>query len=616
MLRVNSFTTRLIFIALWVLVWGFLAVGTVCAAKCSAAEHPVSLVEADIYVTKKKLVMRLTCFAEDLELLQGVEPYEDGKYDNSELEDGTADHAKYLLEKILVLDAAGEQLKGEVIEIKGFEIPEEGIKAGELMSYNMGYVIEYAYDAPPEFITINQEMMADGALLPTELKILMKQAGSDVPYRHMMKPGQPETFQFDWENQPLAKDASDEDWEAWFADQREKNLGIESYSSLYSFIYITKRDVRQEVLIPIASLATFIDIESRDNRFLEIDEQDALLPKIKALFSAANPVNVDQQAAKPTFDRIDFYGLDIRDFAMQSQRRKISIANGRVGIIMSYVSGEAPSSVSMTWDLFNEVIRTVDGVVLEFEKVSSRQFSKFIPNNTFVWSRDEPQAESIPTVPAEFDLPWKSFPWLSAILFLVAIFAFAFARLSNNRESGYIIAGVLTTAAVVLIPLVKADVYTPWDRPLQIADGQANKIFHSLHGNLFKAFDYADESNIYDGLAKSIDGPLLSKLYLDLNDSLRIKEQGGAVAIITDVELLEGSLLSDAGDFPPDEPGFVYRCKWNLVGNIEHWGHIHERTNTYDANFAVQAIDNQWKITEMQENEPPQGFTRQKVRKF
>ena len=614
MLRQSSYALKLVLVAMWF----FLGAGTVCEATCGIAKHPVSLVEADIYVTKKKLVMRLTCFAEDLELLQGVEPYEDGKYDNTELEEGTADHAKYLLEKILILNADGEQLEGKITEIKGFEIPDEGIKAGDLMNYNMGYVIEYAYDKAPGFITVEQEMVADGALLPTELKILMKQAGSDVPYTHMMKPDQPETFRFDWENQPLARDASDEDWQAWFADQREKNLGIESYSSLYSFIYITKREVRQEVLIPIASLATFIDIESRDGRFLEIDEQDAVVGKIKALFSAANPVRVDQRVARPTFDRIDFYGLDIRDFAMQAQRRKISIANGRVGIIMSYFSGGSPSNVSVTWDMFNEVIRSVDVVVLEFDEVRRTQFSKFLPNNTFTWSNAEPEdVESIGTIPADFHLPvWAGFPWLSVFLFAGAICAFASGRLDHAKGQRYVVAGILTTAAILLIPLVKIDLYAPGARPLQIAGPQADTIFDSLHANLFRAFDYAEESKIYDGLSKSIDGPLLSELYLDLNDSLRIKEQGGAVAIITDVELLKGNLLADEKRFPTDEPGFVYRCKWNLVGNIEHWGHIHERTNTYDANFDVQAIDNEWKITEMRMNDAPQGFTRQKVRKF
>ncbi len=434
----------------------------------------------------------------------------------------------------------------------------------------------------------------------------------------MMKPRMPETFQFDWENQPLGKDASTEDWEAWFEEQREKNLGIESYSSLYSFVYITRREVRQEVLIPIASLSTFIDIESRDGRFLEIDEQDALKAKIEALFSNANPVSVDEKIIKPKFDRIDFYGLDIRDFAMQAERRKISMANGRVGIIMSYISGGAPSNVSVTWDMFNPTVRSVDAIVLAFDDVRRTQFSKFLENNTFTWSNAEPENDKpIRAVPADFDLPfWRDFPWLSLFLFCGAVYTFLSGKLDDSAELRYIIAGGLTTAAVVLYPMVQVDLYAPWSRRMRIEENKADKIFSVLHENLFRAFDYADENQIYDGLAQSVDGKLLSKLYLDLNDSLRIKEQGGAVAVITDVKLLEGDHRKNEKYFSSVEPGFVYRCKWNLIGTIEHWGHIHERTNTYDATFDVQAIDKEWKITDMRMNDAPQGFTRRKLRKF
>lgn len=105
-----------------------LLMAVVCAgilpvlSDASAGEnHPLSIVEADIYVAKKKLIMRLKCFAEDLELLQGVEPYEDGKYDNTELEEGTEDHARYLLDKIIILDANGEKMVGKVTEIKALK---------------------------------------------------------------------------------------------------------------------------------------------------------------------------------------------------------------------------------------------------------------------------------------------------------------------------------------------------------------------------------------------------------------------------------------------------------------------------------------------------------------
>lgn len=151
---------------------------------------------------------------------------------------------------------------------------------------------------------------------------------------------------------------------------------------------------------------------------------------------------------------------------------------------------------------------------------------------------------------------------------------------------------------------------------MRVGEEKANNIVEELHANLFRAFDYSDESSIYDGLAKSVDGRLLHDLYLQLNDSLRIKEQGGAVANITAVNFLEGELKKGQGDFPTVKPGFVYRCKWDLVGTIEHWGHIHERTNVYDATFDVQAVDNQWKITSMKLEDVPKGIVKTRVRKF
>ena len=69
--------------------------------------HPVSVVEADIYVNRAQTTMRLKCFAEDLELLQGVEALEDGFYDSEELLDATKDHAEYLAERITIRDANG-----------------------------------------------------------------------------------------------------------------------------------------------------------------------------------------------------------------------------------------------------------------------------------------------------------------------------------------------------------------------------------------------------------------------------------------------------------------------------------------------------------------------------
>ena len=48
-----------------------------------------------------------------------------------------------------------------------------------------------------------------------------------------------------------------------------------------------------------------------------------------------------------------------------------------------------------------------------------------------------------------------------------------------------------------------------------------------------------------------------------------------------------------------DLEGIAYNCKWTVKGTVGHWGHIHTRTNQYDAALTVKAIDGAWKITKL-----------------
>ena len=488
---------NLVSMCLSLLLGLWLAGHVVASGGYSRAAHPVSVVEADVYVNRAKTVMRLKCFAEDLELLQGVEAYEDGLYDSEELRDATKDHAKYLAERVELIDASGKKLKAKVIEIVDFDIPDEGIRAGTLMNYQMGFVLEFKYETPPEFLTINQRMVADGQLLPSELKILLKQAGSDTPYVHMMKPSQPETFRFDWDKPALSSDASEKEWEEWFSEQREKTLGITSYSSVYSFIYITSFEVRHEVLIPLATLTTMIDMERVDEAYLDIAEQDAAREKIEALFSIGNEVEIDSVVVKPVFDRVDFYGLDLSDFAMQAERRKISMANGRVGVIMVYSTKGPPTDVKVTWDKFNTAIRTVDSVVFAYDKVEKTEFTMFLENNTYHWTDpDRPPLPPITSVsstldPKLFDQPKLAIPLVSVGLGILGVFTllgnlFFKGRWSVALSVACILAQVQFSSGH--LPIMKSTIRLWKKREFEMADGVAGEVFAQLHKNMFRAF--------------------------------------------------------------------------------------------------------------------------------
>lgn len=599
---------------------------TTWAASTSGVAHPVSIVEANVYVDQARTAIRLTCFAEDLELLQGIEPNETGFYDSDEIREATQDHAEYLAEKIIVRDKDGVQLPAKVTNITGVEIPGAGIKSGTLMEYTMAFELEIEYDGAPEFLTLEQQMVAEGALLPSELKVIVKQSGAENSYRKMMKPGIPETFRFDWDNPPLSPEASKEEWDNWFDSQEEQALGIVSYGSVYSFVYITDREVRHEVLIPLATLASMMEFDLEDASFMSVEEQVVAAKKIEAFFSVGNPVTIDGVTVKPLFDRVSFYGLDLRDFAQQPESRRVSMASGRVGVIMNYPAKTPPQTVTVEWSTFSDLIRSVDAVVFAYNQVQAAQFSTFLESNVYRWQAAEsktlPEIVDVDLEDPRYFAPAASFglPVVTLVCLVAALVMVPLAWTSRFRSStgsawkplaiGCVLAGVgLMSPGVAVLQLPM-----PFQRAgtIRINPPTADRVFDQLHTNLFRAFDYSQDQDVYDALAVSVDGPLLRKLFLQINNSLRIQQQGGAVANIEQVQRLSGQFQQS--DFV--ENGFRYRSQWNIVGTIEHWGHIHERTNQYDAQFDVQIVNGDWKLTSMEILDQPQGVVKTRLRRF
>jgi hypothetical protein len=123
--------------------------------------------------------------------------------------------------------------------------------------------------------------------------------------------------------------------------------------------------------------------------------------------------------------------------------------------------------------------------------------------------------------------------------------------------------------------------------------GEAEQIFSDLHRNVYRAFDYEDPSAIYDALAESVEGAFLERLYDQIYAGLVLRDEGGAVAKIQGVSILETSLL------PPPEPGlarFDVDARWQVRGVVEHFGHKHLRTNEYQARYSLAKHGEHWRI--------------------
>jgi hypothetical protein len=167
--------------------------------------------------------------------------------------------------------------------------------------------------------------------------------------------------------------------------------------------------------------------------------------------------------------------------------------------------------------------------------------------------------------------------------------------------------GLVLLLAAAVWPLGQVRVASPLTGPPVVSASQANAICAALLENIYSAMAGRGEDQVYDALAASVDGPLLRQMYLHVRSGLEFQEDGGAVAVVQGVKLLgaerEDTARAEVGALSSpkdrDPRGFTLNCQWAVRGKVEHWGHVHQRTNLYAARLTIEPRSGTWKITDL-----------------
>ncbi len=283
-----------------------------------------------------------------------------------------------------------------------------------------------------------------------------------------------------------------------------------------------------------------------------------------------------------------------------------------------------PSTVAIVWGAFpTDLLSTLDpkptlmiAAELTAQGVRSQlTFSEKEPENVWHATRGGLDAR-LQAVPKPATAPTRTVSLVGVALLLLGAGTVA-TSLRRGRRARLAVGVAMASIGVLaapFMPIARVSFALPLAstaRQLPTAD-EAKAIFEPLHVNLYRAFDFAEESAVYDALARSVDGPLLEDLYLTIHRSLVIQEEGGAVSRVREVRrmqvdidsigLLPASTGHGAGDplaGRSDEiPGFLVTCRYQVDGRVTHWGHSHDRTNEYVARYTVVARESSWRIAE------------------
>ncbi|MEZ5987814.1 MAG: hypothetical protein R3F30_01545 [Planctomycetota bacterium] len=382
----------------------------------------------------------------------------------------------------------------------------------------------------------------------------------------------------------------DLDWEDPFYTRfRNKNLFRLNREPVQVFLYVEALEVRVELVVRPMDLQQVADLGLADHDRIPAAERRAVLDRAVAALRAGTRLEVDGREVEPRLDRVHFVRRSIGRTDVVPDGEDLDLVTPYIGAVFVQPVEDWPKAASLTWDLFPPRVEEVYAIAIDEAGGIPTQLTR--AQHVLGWKNflSDPSRPGFVAVPAPPPRPAFTVDLVRVLCGVAGVFALVLLRRRRLVALGAGAAGL--ALAVLLPPTWTVEVADPMAPLPAIGAAEAREVLEAQLRNVYKAFDRREESLVYDTLARSVDGPLLTRIFLETKRALEIENQGGARVKVFDLEVAE---------FAPeplaDAIGFAGKARWKVWGRVGHWGHLHERTNGYVADLRVEARDGAWKL--------------------
>ncbi len=374
-------------------------------------------------------------------------------------------------------------------------------------------------------------------------------------------------------------------------------LAQETRRIAQGYLYVEPYQARFECLVDLRTMLDWLAMPGTLGNELSAAQVDAVLAKAGSLASAWASFRVQGAAADGQ--------LVVAQLVRGEPGRTLPMPEGgmapvngtMLGLMWECPAGAEPHSIQVVWQGFIPFLKTLPVSVFFGGNREEQVLTEF--NAVCRWSNDGrllPPPPLAPVPPLQerptFLLPAGAIAWLLVGL-IIAIPVLRGNR-RRRRVTLAVYASVWLLGALITVPLLVLRLPKPGTaEPSAVAEpDQAAVIVEPLLRNVYRAFDYRSEGDIYDVLARSAAGPLLKTLYLDTIAALSLDEAEAAR-----VRVAEFACEVLAVTPAVSGKGFAAKTSWTTLGSVGHWGHTHMRTNVCLGDVTVEDVDGSWKIT-------------------
>ena len=560
----------------------------------SGAENARNI--AEIYVEKDRVRIQLEVFVEDLMLFEDLVP---DSFFSKPIpgRPGLEDRQKLFANQALQVIVDGDQIlpvSFDLVEPR-MRIERPSPFAGSISPYTRRPIpgppedkrvlyaeLSYPFDGQPQTLQFIPPL-DEGGLPVASIGFLCNHSGvTVVDFRSMI----PAILNLDWDD-------------PWYSEFDEKPMQRKIGTGMRTFLYIEPYEVRNEILVRVKDMMTWVDFDLQGDDYIEADEFNRVREQVGQFFLERENVVIDGQRLKPILDRTSFVESSMQRSRFIDTPERVRLNSAMVGVIITYLTDGIPQQVTTEWNLFSDRIQKVTARMTD--PAGPFPYDLEPDDNVLTWN-NYLKTYIIPTVGkinvAEqhqgVPVPMASVACLALILPV----GWGFLRRKKNGNStkaSLAVIGLLVVGALVLIPAFQVPVGGS-ARASQFSAEDGQVVLDSLLKNVYRAFDFRDEEDVYDKLAICVSGELLADLYLEQRKSLVVEQAGGAQAkveqvAIEDVTVSESSKHDGALDL---------KAQWTALGLVGHWGHVHTRQNRYDAIVTIKPVDGAWKIIDLE----------------
>jgi hypothetical protein len=409
-------------------------------------------------------------------------------------------------------------------------------------------------------------------------------------------------------------------------------------------IEIGDEEVRYGISMPIGLFDALVKVARKEPGVIDRAERERASAEVEKLFKDRNPVRIDGILVGPVLKELEFIPAEEPDTPSggpaveeatpswlpkevaeaeaaagrvgngkspdarpanalpTGDRDRINIAGGSVSIVLSYGTKGKPRRVSVVWRLFpdpgDSALAEVRAGLVAYGDFREIRFTPDEPE--YIWhALEAPTRKGLLRVRKEKPAGTVSVPVVSLGILAALVVALAvLTRLKVTARVGLGVSAIAIAAAVATVGVGRAEVrLSRAPRLTRPAEAEAKEMFRTLHRNIYRAFDYKKEEDIYDALAQSVEGELLDEIYNEVYQSLVMRDMGGAVCRVQSVKVVDMRVEPVDDAKRRSEAGFDMRTHWLVNGAVSHWGHTHFRTNEYRAVYTVEPREGAWKIT-------------------